>query len=86
MAKTLQTSSFPFVHHAEAHVFRDMGTLRLTTKGETMIWLQIVLVAWGTMSVALLAVLSASFRAAAGYDRWATAARRQSETLLREAA
>jgi hypothetical protein len=52
-----------------------------------MAWWQLVIVAWGTVSLSLFAVLSTCFRAATGYDRWhATASRRGGEELLREAA
>ena len=57
-------------------------------KGGSMTWWQIVLAAWGTTSVALFAVMGASFRAGAGYDTWmhGAIARSRSDSLLGEAA
>jgi hypothetical protein len=53
-----------------------------------MAWWQLVIVAWGTVSLVLFAVLSTCFRAATGYDRWwhATVSRSSRDGLLREAA
>jgi hypothetical protein len=53
-----------------------------------MAWWQLVMVAWGTVSLVLFVVLSACFRAATGYDTWwhATVSRASGEGLLREAA
>jgi hypothetical protein len=53
-----------------------------------MAWWQLVLVAWGMVSLLLFAVLSTCFRAPTGYDRWwhATVSRAGGEALFREAA
>ena len=51
-----------------------------------MHWLQIVLVAWGAVSMSGLAVLCASCRAGAGYDRWHSTVAGTHAARLREAA
>ena len=64
------------------------GTLQATDERKLMAWWQLVIVAWGTVSLVLFGVLSTCFCAATEYDTWwyATVSRARSDALLREAA